>query len=438
MKAVWERTLWLFAAMALFVYAPVRFGFGPDWGTLAAIAGLVALLVWHLYHLGLLLAWLDGSIDGPLPRGRGIWEIAFAGMHRRVRIRRGQQQSLAATLERFMRAFQALPDGVIAFDRHGHIEWINQRAEAHFALSAEKDRGQSLTNLIRHPDFVAYLDSRHFEEPLVYRDGRVEGLTLLLQVIPYGNEQNLLVSRDISQIERMETMRRDFIANVSHELRTPLTVAAGFSEMLADDFKGFSEEEIRHYLALICEQNSRMRHLIEDLLTLSSLETAGPAPGDEVVDVEPMLRSVFADVQALSAGKHEISLTIRAPSRLRGCAKEIRSAFANLAGNAVRYTSPGGKIGLAWDVRDGVGEFAVTDTGIGIAAQHLPRLTERFYRVDRSRSRETGGTGLGLAIVKHVLTRHQATLQIESELGKGSRFAARFPGERVLGAGIGQ
>ncbi|MBP6655721.1 MAG: phosphate regulon sensor histidine kinase PhoR [Propionivibrio sp.] len=432
MSTVWERTLWWSLALVCLVFAPAAIAFGLDWGLWALIAGLVVMLVWHLNHLRQLLDWLEGPLNAPLPRGRGAWEIAFAGLHRRVRVRLGQQKALSETLDRFMRAFQALPDGVIAFDRHRHIDWINERAETHFALSAAVDRGQALTNLIRHPDFVTYLDSGKYEEPLIYRGGRVEGVTLLLQIIPYGEDQNLLVSRDISQLERMETMRRDFIANVSHELKTPLTVVAGFSEMLADDYASCSEEEVAHYLKLICEQNARMQRLIEDLLTLSSLETGSSAPVEERVDLAPMLRSILADAQALSGGRHEISLSIETPSIIKGCANELRSAFGNLAGNAVRYTPQGGKIDLVWRLRDGFGEFIVADTGIGIAPQHLPRLTERFYRVDRSRSRETGGTGLGLAIVKHVLTRHHATLEIESEAGKGSRFLARFPSVSLL------
>lgn len=432
MNTVWERTLWWSLALACLLFAPAAIAFGLAWGLCALLGGLAVMLAWHLSHLRQLLNWLDGPLNAPLPRGRGAWEIAFAGLHRRVRVRLGQQKVLSETLDRFMRAFQALPDGVIAFDRHRHIDWINERAEMHFALSAAVDRGQALTNLIRHPDFVAYLDGGKFDEPLIYRGGRVEGVTLLLQIIPYGEEQNLLVSRDISQLERMETMRRDFIANVSHELKTPLTVVAGFSEMLADDYASYSEEEVAHYLKLICEQNARMQRLIEDLLTLSSLETGSSAPVEERVDLTPMLQSILADAQALSAGRHQISLSIEVPSIIKGCANELRSAFGNLAGNAVRYTPQGGKIDLAWRLRDGFGEFIVADTGIGIAPQHIPRLTERFYRVDRSRSRETGGTGLGLAIVKHVLTRHHATLDIESEAGKGSRFIARFPVTSLL------
>ena len=432
MNTVWVRALWVTFFIVVGVFAPLAIGWGLLWGLTGIVACLLLAVAWQLVHLHQLLGWLEGPLGAPLPRGRGAWEIAFAGLHRHVRIRIGQQQALTDRLDRFISAFQALPDGVVAFDQHRHISWMNERAERHFALSAANDRGQALTNLIRHPDFVSYLDAENYSEPLIYRGGRVDGLTLLLQIIPYAEDQNLLVSRDISQIERIETMRSDFIANVSHELKTPLTVVAGFSEMLADDFETYSASEIKHYLALICEQNARMQRLIKDLLTLSALESGATAPIDETVALKPLLESIHAEAQALSVGRHGVTLTIDAPATLLGCANELRSAFGNLAGNAVRYTPSGGQVDMHWRVRDGVGEFIVADTGIGIATQHIPRLTERFYRVDRGRSRETGGTGLGLAIVKHVLTRHQATLEIESEPGRGSRFIARFPARRLV------
>ncbi len=432
MSAIWAQTLWLLVGIATLVFTPVALGFGLDWGLAAVILALLLMLGWHLLHLHQLMAWLEGPLNDPLPRGRSVWEIAFAGLHRRVRIRLGQQQVLSETLERFREAVQALPDGIIAYNRHRHIEWLNERAASYFAISAQHDRGQALFNLIRHPDFVAYIEAARFDEPLIYRGGRVEGLTLLLQVIPYGADENLLVARDISQIERIETMRRDFIANVSHELKTPLTVVAGFAEMLADDRAAYADDEIKRYLGLIYEQTTRMQRLIEDLLTLSALESGSSPVSEERVEIEPMLQSILADARVLSAGRHEISLTIETPTAIAGCANELRSAFSNLAANAVRYTPQGGRIDLTWRAHADGAELVVADTGIGIAAQHLPRLTERFYRVDRSRSRETGGTGLGLAIVKHVLTRHRATLEIESEPGHGSRFAARFPRRALL------
>lgn len=432
MTSVWWRALGLLLVIVFCIFAPVWIIYDLRWALAAMIASLLLLLGWHLFQLGRLIQWLRGPLDAPLPEGVGVWEIAFAGLYRRVRIRTGQQQVLSDTLKRFTRAAQALPDGIIVFNRHRHIDWINAKAENHFQMSAATDQGQTLTNLIRQPDFVNYLDAERYDEPLVYRSGRVEGQTLLLQVIPYGEDQTLLLSRDISHLERLETMRRDFIANVSHELKTPLTVVSGFAEMLADSDAPYSETEVKQYLALICEQTARMQRLIEDLLTLSALETGGTVHSDDRVELEPMFRSLLAEAEALSGGRHKVTLTIEAPAVLIGCTNELRSAFGNLTSNAVRYTPAGGRIDLAWRMRGGQGEFMVADTGIGIAPQHIPRLTERFYRIDRSRSRETGGTGLGLAIVKHVLTRHQAVLEIESEPGKGSRFIARIPASRLM------
>jgi len=241
----------------------------------------------------------------------------------------------------------------------------------------------------------------------------------------------MLLVRDITQMERLETMRRDFVANVSHELKTPLTVVSGFVETLEDGWQDMQPEEIRHFLALAGEQAARMRRLIEDLLTLSALETDAP-PLEEEVDMPAILAEIREEAQVLSSGRHTISLDNQGPDRLLGNAGEIRSALANLASNAVRYTPGGGRIDLHWQqTADGGAAFVVADTGIGIEDRHLPRLTERFYRVDRGRSRETGGTGLGLAIVKHVLERHGARLAIESRPGQGSCFTAQFPSRRV-------
>ena len=434
LTSVWLRALGFLLAIICCIFAPVWIAFDLRWALAVVILSLLGLLGWHLFQLGRLIQWLRGPLDASLPEGAGVWEIAFAGLYRRVRIRSGQQQVLSDTLKRFTRAAQALPDGIIVFNRHRHIAWINAKAENHFQMSALTDQGQTLTNLIRQPDFVSYLDAERYDEPLIYRSGRVEGQTLLLQVIPYGEDQTLLLSRDISHLERLETMRRDFIANVSHELKTPLTVVSGFAEMLAeaDPETEYSEAEMKRYLALIVEQTGRMQRLIEDLMTLSALETGGAVHCEDRIELELMFQSLLSEAEALSAGRHVFSLIIEAPTVFDGCANELRSAFSNLTINAVRYTPAGGRIDLIWRLRAGQAEFVVVDTGIGIAPQHLPRLTERFYRIDRGRSRDTGGTGLGLAIVKHVLTRHQAVLNVESDPGKGSRFIACFPATRLV------
>jgi len=284
-------------------------------------------------------------------------------------------------------------------------------------------------NLVRQPAFVRYLAGGDFSEPVVVESQREAGMTLSIQIVPFGMEEKLLMSRDITRLEAVARLRRDFIANVSHELKTPLTVLAGFLETLAD--MRLEERQRQRYLALMAEQAQNMQRLIDDLLTLSALESEHSVLQEAEFAIVPLLLQVSADAKALSAGRHEITLNIRDQANVLGSRDELASAFGNLVSNAVRYTPDGGRIALDWRVTADGGEFAVADTGIGIAAEHIARLTERFYRVDRSRSRATGGTGLGLAIVKHVLIRHQAELAIDSAPAQGSRFTVRLPAKRV-------
>jgi two-component system phosphate regulon sensor histidine kinase PhoR len=396
--------------------------------------GLLALFIYHLRNLAKLMNWAREPLGTPTPHAMGTWDHVFAALARRSRIAYDQRERLSQTLARFREAAQAMPDGVVYLTRQNLIEWINLAAERHFGLDASRDIGSAITNLVRQPDFVHYVESGDYREPLLFKPVRTDGLTLSMQIVPFGEDLKMLLSRDISQLEKLETMRRDFVANVSHELKTPLTVVSGFVEMLHDGIEDFSPEDTRRYLRLASEQSVRMQRLIEDLLALSALETGAPMPVDDKVDVQGLLRSVAQEAELLSGGRHSIGIDAGANATLIGSQKEIHSVLANLAINAVRYTPEGGEIRLIWQATHEGAELAVQDNGPGIDAQHLPRLTERFYRVDRGRSRETGGTGLGLAIVKHVLTRHQGTLEIQSEPGRGSRFAAHFPARRVMWA----
>jgi two-component system phosphate regulon sensor histidine kinase PhoR len=305
-------------------------------------------------------------------------------------------------------------------------------AERHLGISLRADQGLRLTNLVRDPPFVAYLTSANFENPLILRPLANAGIALSVQVIEFESARSIVLTRDVTQSERVDAMRRDFVANVSHELRTPLTVLVGFLETVRE--LKLDPERSRDYLNLMSEQSKRMQRIIDDLLTLSMLESAPEPPQGERVDVALLLERTRVEAEALSAGRHRVALDAEPGFDLLGSESEIASAFGNLASNAIRYTPAGGEVRLVWRASPKGAEFAVEDTGAGIEAEHIPRLTERFYRVDRGRSRETGGTGLGLAIVKHALARHQAALDIESTLGKGSRFAAKFPARRVVPA----
>lgn len=423
-------SLYYFALV--FVAACVGLFFGAAAAFAVLACGFLALNIYHQRNLAKLSNWTHAPIGTPPPEAIGIWDFAFADLSRRARVSSSQKEQLASSLEHFREASQAMPDGVVFLGEADCIEWINQTAEQHFGLNGQRDLGQPITNLVRQPDFVSYIEQRHFEEALVLHSSRNEGVTLAVHIIPFGHASHMVLSRDISRSERLATMRRDFVANVSHELKTPLTVINGFLETIFDGLEDIPPADIKRYLNFALEQSARMQRLVDDLLTLSGLETGLPQPQDERIDAHALANAVAEEAQLLSNGQHEISCKLGSKAFILGSYKELHSAFANLASNAVRYTPAGGKIELCWEISGkNEGRFCVKDQGIGIAEEHIPRLTERFYRVDRGRSRETGGTGLGLAIVKHVLTRHQAALEIDSQIGQGSQFCVKFPAKRI-------
>ncbi len=408
------------------------------WGifsaTVAVVFMLVVLLVVmvlharQLYKLGV---WLNDARPETIPEAGGIWDEVFSQLYRMVKRHNQTKQELAAELQHIEQATAALPEGVAILNEANRIEWCNPLAEQHFGLDAEHDIMQDITYLVRQPEFVEYLQESNFSEPLVMRPARHHDMVLSIKLIPYAENKRLLISRDITQLERIEAMRRDFVANVSHELRTPLTVVNGFVENL-QDMPDISKDHARRALQLMSEQTRRMESLVSDLLTLSRLENDQTPMSEEAVDIHTLLNEIYQDGQLLSAGRHTLRLEMPGKAKLLGNREELRSAFGNLISNAIRYTPEGGEILLRWAERNEQPAFSVQDSGIGIAPQHIPRLTERFYRVDRSRSRETGGTGLGLAIVKHIAMRHQAKLEVLSEEGKGSTFTLVFPIKRAV------
>jgi two-component system phosphate regulon sensor histidine kinase PhoR len=418
------------ASLALIAIA-LGYVFSPQVGLWFAVLAFGALLGIHLFYIGVLGAWLEKPSAATIPNGIGTWAEIFARLYKARRASEASERRLLDNEERFRRTISALPEGIVLIDAALQIEWCNPVAERHLGIRLAADQGLRLTNLVRDPAFVAYMTSASFEQPLTFRPLSNPALALSVRVIEFEPARSIVLTRDVTESERVDAMRRDFVANVSHELRTPLTVISGFLETLLDSPEPLDEVR-RHHLTLMNEQTQRMTRLIQELLMLSRLESQDAPPAEEDFSMGQLLRELGEEARALSAGRHAVSVEGDDATVVRGSRDELRSAFSNLVSNAVRYTPPGGRITLRWRRADEGGCFEAEDTGIGVAPEHVPRLTERFYRVDKSRSRETGGTGLGLAIVKHVLLRHQGRLEVRSQLGAGSTFSAWLPQSRLV------
>jgi len=393
--------------------------------------GLLGYLGIQVYGLYQLHHWFKAPVLQEIPEGFGLWEDVFSALLKYERSNNRKTTELHSALERFNTVANAIPDGLVILSATNEIEWCTAHAESQLGLNLITDKNLPIVNLVRNSNFIAYLYNGIYDEPFKLKDSRNAEAILEIWLIPLASKQKLLISRDITQLEKVDAMRRDFIANVSHELRTPLTVVGGFIETLSD-MEGAIPDNIRNYFGMMQDQTTRMRRLIEDLLTLSHIESNTQPPEDRPIEMAALVNMLFNDAKALSQGKHKISAETAPQLDLIGAVDELQSALGNLVSNAIRYTPESGEIHISWQLRNKQAVFSVTDNGIGIEQQHIDRLTERFYRVDRSRSRETGGTGLGLSIVKHILTRHQARLEITSELGVGSTFSAIFPAARIL------
>ena len=406
-----------------------------NWGENIAIAAGIAVLsiplVYSYINLARLRKYVLADTVESMPLPSGFWEEVFFRLQRLVRNLKQQIKVTEQQHDRFIEAFQASPNGIVMLDDQDQIEWCNAIAERFFGLNFKRDAMQRINFLIRRPEFVQYLNKRQFEDPLLLeRMGSDSNLSLMIQAFPFGDKRHLLLVQDVTDLQKADAMRRDFVANVSHEMRTPITVLMGFLETVQSLELEKSQRD--QYFDMMMSQAQRMKSLVEDLLTLANLESNTlPAPM-QVVQIPTMMALLKNDAEALSHGRHALNFETTTPCKVMGDERELLSAFSNLVSNAIRYTPDVGSISAKWSVNpQGQGEFSVADTGPGISSEHLPRLTERFYRVDRSRSRDTGGTGLGLAIVKHIANRHQAQLVIESTAGKGSTFTLRFPKERI-------
>ncbi len=399
---------------------------GLAWWLFAAAFGLLADTFWRLRRYGL---WLQSGSRRSNEDG-ALWGALYRIPALRQRRELARRRRLVQLLRAFRTTAAALPDATVVLDGSGAILWFNVAATRLLGLSYPQDIGGHFSNLVRSPRVTRWLEGGDWSEPLMDLPAPVDDAVRLgLRIIPYAQGQRLLVARDMSKLMQLEQVRRDFVANVSHELRTPLTVVHGYLDLIEPD----QSPELEPILLELRTQSRRMTQIVEDLLTLSRLEAQDSLP-EERVAMGGMLQTLRREAEALSLGRHAISIALRTDVDINGSPKELHSAFSNLVSNAVRYTPAGGRIEIVWELRDGQPVFKVSDTGQGIAPSHLPRVTERFYRVSSSRSRDTGGTGLGLSIVKHVLQLHQARLTIDSEVGVGSTFSCVFGAERICAA----
>ena len=426
----------IFRLITMFLVAGIAGVIGRS--LLGDLAGwLIALLI---LAYSLLSSYINQARLDVFVKGAGIssltgfgaaWSEIFFRLQRIISGLRKDIELIERQHKRFIEAFQASPNGIVMLDDQDQIEWCNAIAEQFMGIQFKRDALQRIHYIVRKPEFVQYMINRQFEEPVVLEKmGSASSLFLRLQVFPFSENRRLILIQDITDLSKAEAMRRDFVANVSHEMRTPLTVMMGFLETVQT--LELPPEQKAQYLEMMMDQGKRMKNLVEDLLTLANLEAnTQPAPMNSI-SINYLMSLIKNDAYALSQGKHSLNFDLKTPCNLLGEEREVLSAFSNLVSNAIRYTPNVGSVSATWSVNAaGEGEFTVTDTGPGISPEHIPRLTERFYRVDRSRSRETGGTGLGLAIVKHVANRHQANLVIESTPGRGSTFILRFPPVRT-------
>ena len=431
MRRAWLAELWiiggLFAAAAVTGY----YTGGLLWW-LAGAGALYAAL--NVRNAARQLKWLNNELDGPPPDAFGLWSEVSHRLYQERREAREAAREAAERVEQHERSMQALPDGIVFLDANQQIRWSNAAAQRLIGLQEPDDRGQHIDNLLRHPDFTEYRRRGDLERFIQIPGPTMPENVMMVGMVPFSAGEFLLVCRDVTERVRIDRVRRDFLSNVSHELRTPITVLGGYLEMLQD---AAAEDELsgrwKRPVEAMNDQATRMRHLVEDLLLLSRMESLGHPDSREEIDIDLLAAQIEEEAHALSGMLgHRIELAVQPGTRVSGSVSEFRAMFSNLVRNAIQYTPAGGLVRIEWRVDEDAAWFVVADEGEGIETEHLSRLTERFYRVDTGRSREAGGTGLGLAIVKHALVHYDGELEIESEPGRGSRFACRFPRDIVI------
>ncbi|MBJ7536433.1 phosphate regulon sensor histidine kinase PhoR [Marinomonas transparens] len=427
MKAIWRKTLitWFLGLAACIV---IGFTLGQLQGVL--LLYVLGSLYWQLYQLYQFHNWLRHSGRAAPPETSGIWGEVFDAVYRLQKKQRKSKRRMRQALTRVESSTAALKEGVIMADNQGNLEWWNNSAAHFLGLMRPIDRGQAITNIVRSPEFFRYFSQKRFGEPLIIKSPAKDGVYLEIQTTLYDKNDHLIFVRDVTRLHLLEQMRKDFVANASHELKTPLTVIKGYLETL-DMFSDNLPTSMQKGIVNMSEQSERMEQLIEDLLLLSRLESNDKREEDQWHKVADLVQTINKSTGAMLKEEHKLTFDIPQEARLYGSYNELYSAFSNLVVNAIKYSPDGGDIEVKWESGEFNGVFSVKDTGLGIDPRYIPRLTERFFRVDKGRGSKTGGTGLGLAIVKHVLLHHDAKLQIRSQPGYGSTFSCHFPANRL-------
>ncbi len=431
----WAYEIWRFVTIALLALLA---GLLAGNMILPALIASLGYIIWHLLNLVRLEKWLRSGGASVPPIGKGVWGELYYNIYRMRQRNRKSKRRLADVISRFRESTAALPDAAVVLRATGEIEWFNSAAAHYLGLTSPNDIGQRLINLVRHPAFSHHLTQGDYSGTLELPSPADETVILEVNIIPYGGKnQSLLIARDITRIKRLESMRKDFVANVSHELRTPLTVLSGTLETISDADDSETLATWRRSLNYMQQHTMRMQSIVDDLLMISKLEADDHQQDHHPVSLSALLSTVYDEALVLSDSQHEIKLDITPSLWLLGDESELHSAFSNLVANAICYSPAGGVVVIKCQQQDDGGIlFCVKDGGIGIAPHHIQRLTERFYRIDRGRSRDSGGTGLGLAIVKHVLDRHDARMEISSRVEKGSEFCCYFPASRRCSAAL--
>mgnify|MGYP006079587017 FL=1 len=387
-------------------------------------------LLLHIFWIYKLSKWLDNPTLSKLPHGTGVWQYIFTKHYQILKEGKKSKKNLVSTLDQFTQAAEALMDGVIALNENNEIIWSNKRSRMMLNLNPKKDIGQPINYILRNSDLINYLEKENYEESIKINLDGSNTKTIEIKILMFGEKQKVMVAKDISQSIKIESNRKEFISNVSHELKTPLTVISGFIETLVSN--NVQNEANNKILQIMSGQTSRMAKLVDDLLLLSNVESSLFQNRSEILSINVIINKIKKNISILDSKNHKIKYQIDKGLKVYGSKKEIESAFLNLITNAIRYTDKNGSIFINWKLINGLPIFEVKDTGSGIEQKHLNRITERFYRVDPDRSRDTGGTGLGLSIVKNIIKQHGGELKITSDLGKGSSFKLIFNEDSIV------